>query len=426
MRLGLIGLSVAACGGGPGNPGGHPEPLTANLSGAIGIGITKPTTTSPRVVPLEVDAGAPAALSTLVKIDSAGNVTEVLDQSRPVFNELVTSTHVIVSGDFHDIAAADGSPLNCSLIAIPKTAAGDPVVCLLQGDQLEVEAYALSTNGPHDKPGMAARGGDLYFVQSTFDGSKYGSELRHWAGGADTTEVLIHLNPGGGSLLFQPFVAETSSDLCVVSIGEGGGGSPSGGATFCGSTAASNWSDIGVSFNVLNGPAAIQIGHLLVGSAQGGSHNAIDLDTLVASDTVGGGPELWGRTARATDGSVFGIFGTGGGGLQLLDNTGTSTTVDSSVPWTRIIGRGAYAWVYGGSKLQRFDLAAKTLDATNYLGMTTFLQVTDMSFSSANRIRLDGTLANGQPGIVAIDIDTGAITVTTQDIPRLSQVTPLQ
>lgn len=99
---------------------------------------------------------------------------------------------------------------------------------------------------------------------------------------------------------------------------------------------------------------------------------------------------------------------------------------DGSTQWERILGRGNYAWAYGGSQLRRIDLPTLVLGTANLLGSVNLLQVTDMSFSSGDLLRLDGVGSTGGPVVVSLDTVTGAITIETTDIPRFQDVVPLQ
>lgn len=412
--------------------------LTADLRGARSVALTLPAVATAQSFALESTSGG-ATFSTLVKVDSAGNVTEVLDQSRPAYDVAITPTHVLVSGNFHNILAVNATggsmEITCYLAAISRTAAGDSVECLaftglggspgspLPADQLSVFHNRAGDSGFEyvDEPGFVAWGTTAFFAVVTGNGPA--SELRRWLAGSGQTETLIHFS-SGAPMLYQPYVAPDGSHLCVVSIGA----NSEGGQTICGPIGGSesSWADASA---VIAQFTAFQVGSTLY---TGQSHQAsklIDLSDLsqqipatpvdlprLRDDSL---PLLDGqRTAFLRDGAI--------GMLYATYSTANNPVVDSSVTWSRMLGDGNFGWFYGSSQLRRLDRNTGVLEATNYLGQTGMLTVTGMSFSTANRIRLDGTAANGDPVIVAIDTSSGEVTVTTEDLPQFQQTAPLQ
>ena len=68
----------------------------------------------------------------LVGIDSDGSLFEVFSESAFVIGLRTTSTHLIVSGVFEGLTAEDGSPIDCTLVAVPLEAVDAPARCLSQ------------------------------------------------------------------------------------------------------------------------------------------------------------------------------------------------------------------------------------------------------------------------------------------------------
>lgn len=424
-------LALSAC---KKSGGGGASPLLANMSGAVGIAITK-ASGSPAFTGFAAAAQTTGqAFSEIVKIDASGNITPILDQTRPAYHAFVTATHVIVSGDFHGVVDVSGNSLDCYLAAIPRSASGEPIKCLLSGDPLDASYAGSDPTHPDanrskygDKPGFITLGTTAYFAQivglpNGGGGSDATSEFRRWVGGSDQTELLIHLNAGGGGQLVQPFAVDGAPNVCVAAYNAMG-------QMFCGATnPGTNWMDMGLS----PGDYSVQA-HLIGRNVVLGDGHAIRLDDLtVTSSGVASTinfPTNWDLTATTFDGRIVGISQpgtTGVGSIVLVDSSANVTVVDSTIGWSRMIADGNYGYFYGGSQLRRFDRATATLGTANLLGSTGMLQVTDMSFSSANRIRLDGTAASGSPVVVAIDASSGAITVSDASLPRFQEVTPLQ
>jgi hypothetical protein len=254
-------------------------------------------------------------------------------------------------------------------------------------------------------------------VTQTSTGATPFSELRRWALGADATEMLIHLALAQGAGQFiHPFAA--AGNVCAQF------NSVDGSRFLCGSATGSTWKDINAPQ-----PGGFAGGRpFMLGTDIIAASHVIHLADLSVSARPGAAgaqqPLLNSKFVRTLDGQQAVMVGSWG--MAQVKKDGTYVPLDSSVTWERIIDGGAYAWAYGGSRLQRFDLATAKLDPTNYLGQTGLLQVTDMSISTGGKIRIDGTGSSGLPVIVSIDTQTGAIAITTQDLPRLQSVLPLK
>lgn len=86
------------------------------------------------------------------------------------------------------------------------------------------------------------------------------------------------------------------------------------------------------------------------------------------------------------------------------------------------IGANSDALLYGGGDLRRVDLTTLAVSTANLLSAVQMLEVTAMAFTTANRVRLDGTDSSGQPTIVLVDTITGAVTTTAADVPTFSTI----
>lgn len=133
----------------------------------------------------------------------------------------------------------------------------------------------------------------------------------------------------------------------------------------------------------------------------------------------GAGGATWSAAdTRFSDGGAVGIDG---GSLALVGTSGSISIFDDSTAWERMLSDGN-CWTYGGNKLQRLDRASGDLDATNWLGTFGLLQVTDLLFTTDDRIRIDGVDTGGGPVVVYVDSSSGELTSTSTELPRMYQV----
>lgn len=422
--------------------------LTANMQGARQVAVTKENG-EPVQVGEELTGLLESLLEgTLVQIDDAGNTSEVLNAYRVVYYVLQTDNYVISAGEFSNILDADDNPIDCYLIAFSKTAAGDPVACLSQkpvGLYSPFDEYPLYRN-----KGVSARGGEVYFVTGSSEfyeahddevfGGGFGifigshdsanqvSELRLWTEGSDTTELMFQLEAADGNRLDRVFASTTNENVCATAFGVNN----ESGKAICGQPSdSSSWTVVGLAGDVT---VPQQIGNLVWLGAE-----TIDLDDLSVDATVGN------ASAPALDTEIYAL-GNGdhvalceyiecGENGENCDNAGivnlnsangvlAITVVDNSVEWERIKGNGSYIWIYGGDKLQRIAAGDGALDSTNFIVDLNLLQVTDMSFTALDSLRVDAKAGIGDV-ILYIDSD-GTTSIETTELDRFEEVVYLQ
>lgn len=420
-------LVVTACSGGGGGADDDDDddgttttptatPTPAAFAGAVGAASALAVLQGP-LTTAAFGSGGEFAASELVAIDSAGNVTHVFNEVHPTWGFVLTSSHVVASGNFLGVHDTDGNSLDCYLVAIPRTASGGPAQCLSQevvGTYAPGEAFS---NGHYDEPGIASDGLSVYFTM--FENTQGKSELRGWDGISDSTDLLVQLDATDGSRFYTPFAAQGVENVCALASAV----NSAAGKLVCGDPSLANWSQAPMGASPVLAET-MQLGNLVVSTDK-----KVDLADLTVADRVAGGsngglPKTRAKTVFTGDGGAVGI-GYGNSYFR-VDPNGDTSTLDGTAPWERLLGGAAYGWLYGGGELRRFDMFDGTLGATNYLSQTTMLQVTGMAYSTEDRLRLDGTGAAGGPVVVAIDTSSGAISVISEDIPRLGPIVPLE
>lgn len=431
--LSTLVLSVAACSGGgdddDDDDDGGGTPLTGDVSGAVGLALLKPAdepasgASFGEVAPVDTN-GEP--FFTLVKIDGDGNVDPVFNQLRPIHWVEVNDTHVAVSGRFDDVtvlqAGSGGeASIDCKLVVFPRTATGETVTCLTAASPGFPGNDPLLTEGvPIDYPGFTARGTDVFFTDLIQPSPTEGvTKLWRWQGGSDVIDLMLQLEDP--LALAQPFAADGGSHVCAVSHA---GGHPNGEETlYCSPLAAANWQVAPEDAGGFADRRALVLGATLV--------TGWSRVNLMTGEVVETGSQALPSGRRHTihrGTEAFGIrkdIAATGGDLVFVNSAG-GVVLDASVDWELIAGQGNGAFVYGTSQLRRLDFGTRTLEAENLLGSTTLLQVTDMSITTDDRIRLDGTTSAGFPAIVLVNTSSGEVTVTEEDVPRFQSVVPLQ
>ncbi len=392
--------------------------LTSDMSGAVGLAIRKPVETNGfAITAAETTGGQP--FFSLVKIDANGNIDPVFNQERPVYFVAVSSSHVIVSGDFYDVATPEDGAIRCYLVTFPRTASGEAVKCISKGAPgLPASIDPISGySTPPVEPGFVVAEGDVYFSETVQPNpSESTSRLWRWEAGAAENELLLQV--AAPLTLIQPYTSPVGSYVCV---------NDSQPSILCSPYDPPNWADSGADAGSGLDPVGMVLGTSLL--VQGSVINLVN-GTRIASPVVFGAtipPPPWARVVVGT--TAFGLQAIGTGNARRIVRfvpTGDILEIDATTNWERILGAGNYAFVYGSSRLQRLDLRTSVLGSSNLLGQVGLVQVTDVSFSTEGMLRLDGTGSSGLPVIVLLDTSAGTLTVTEQDVPRFQSVTPLQ
>lgn len=394
------------------------------MSGAVSVALAKPSVEEASAMfgaaPVDT-SGEP--FFTLVKIDADGNVDPVFNPQRPIHWVEVNDTHVAVSGRFTDVAVLveDGETpksIDCSLVTFPRTATGEAVTCISRGVGFPNSDPLQTEDVPLDYPGFTAEGATVYFTELQQENPTTGTtRMWKWDGGSAVVELMLQLSLP--LALAQPFALDGGAHVCAVSLASG---HPSGEEDlYCSPLSAPAWADVAGDSNGSPSRGLVLGTNLVMGYAR---VSLVDGTVVTAEEPMPSGRN---HTILVGD-TAWGLsVGLGGSGGDLVRVTSTgSTTIDASVDWERIAGAGNSAYVYGSSQLRRLDFATGVLDPTNHLGSTTLLQVTDMSLSTDDNIRLDGTTSTGIPAIVLVNTSSGEITVTQEDVPRFQNVTPLE
>ena len=407
---GLVLLAGASCNGGGSrnddDDGDPPSPLSASVQAATGIAIEK--------------GSSNAFQGELVTIGSGGDVTPVLSEARFTYGFVLTSSYVVASGDYYQVTTEDGGLVDCTLIAFRLDEDG-PVACLSQARVGNYDPNSADAPGM-DRTGIASDGDAAYFT-TTSAGTTH---LRRWQEGAGEVEILIQLAATEGNVMFQPFVSRANDNVCAHAPGVGS--NP--GKMICGSVSAGTYAIVDMNSEFVNWDALQVLDRVALLSG------TIDLTTLTYTEMVppeAGPPALIAKTVHSPTGAAVGISGASLGGwvydsaaLVVIGTNGLASLLDPG-PWEAIIGNDSYGWVYGGDELRRIELSPTiALQSTNLLASFGLLQISAMSFSTDDRIRIDGTSPMGDPVIVYLDTVTGEAVASAVELPRFYQVTYLE
>lgn len=428
VAVAVLFVCLAACTSGKDKGGG--EPLTSDMTGAVSLALSKPADVT------TIGGGGDGTIDTsgepfftLVKIDGDGNIDPVFNQQRPIFWVEVNATHVAVSGDFDGVAAfVDGETepqgIDCGLVVFPRTATGEEVKCLARSFHVGLypanDPHATGGSPSTDYPGFTATDGAVFFTEVIQPNpTDIEAHVWKWSSGSDVIEEMLQL--AEPFALSQPFAMNGGAHVCAMT---NNGGHPTGEeALYCTPEAPVSWQAVPedpsgfpymrarvLGTNLLTGYSRVSLVDGTVDLTSAAPLPSRREHTILVGDTA------WGLS--------LGI-GSLGGDLVRATSLG-GELVDNSVDWERIAGTSGGAYVYGASQLKRLDFATATLGTANLLGSTTLLQVTDMSLTTDDNIRLDGTTSTGQPAIVLVNTVTGAVTITDEDVPEFQLVTPLE
>lgn len=440
MKVRVVVLSVAlssVMSGCEKPDSGGAATLSGDMTGATGLAVTKPSASAsfqafgeatPTPTPAE-------PFSTLVKIDENGVPSPVFNQQRQVFGVILSPSHVVVAGNFHDVRATvaegeDEKAIDCYLVAFPRSATGEAVKCL---SERPTGRHLLGSDSPDPDPplGMAVRGEDFYFTVAY--GESEESQVWRWTGGADQVELLLQFAPESPAKFGEVHAMENAGFVCVQTLPNVYW------EALCTPVDTLDWQPSSATSEQGFSQHSLTLGTnlLLAGSILHLTDATVTpstVNTLPAGprNTIRVGNVAYGVTAGNTAPSETGCLGPNAC-LVRLQSDGTLTIFGETSPgsntsaldWERIVGADEVAYVYGESDLRRFDMAAAVLGTANLLGSTSLLNITDMSLSTTPLIRIDGTTSAGLPSIVLINTSSGSITVTEEDVPRFVSVTPL-
>ena len=376
--------------------------LTANLSGATALAISVSSSSSGFVS---------SKSRRLKRKDNSGNFTNVLNLARDSYFQLATGTHVIVSGNFTDIKATDGTKINCYLIAFPKTSSDEVVRCLSQSTVGTYWTYD-EVNGFYDNYGVATACTNIFWVTS--------GKLNKWDGTGSSTQTLISINVGSTESGFDDvYISNNQQNICVTRPAV----NAHKGQVICGQISSGTYSNINLGTSSWSS-RAIRINNKLMSWDK-----TIDLDALTVADQTNPIPSH--RTRMVSSSSTDAILiDEQNGRLVKVSDAGTVTVIDDTLSWSLVKAAGSYLYAYSssGGVLKRMQLSQTTLEATNYLASYGMLTVDDFSISldgGTELVRIDGTSSSGSQTVVYINAATGAVHSASSELPAIERIITL-
>lgn len=377
----------------------QPLALTANLGGATALAITVSSSSTSFVA---------SKSRRLKRKDNSGSFSDVLNLTRDSYFQILTTTHVIVTGNFTDIKASDGSKITCYLIAFPKTSTDEVVRCLSQSSTGTFWTYD-DINGFYDNHGVATDGTNVFWVT--------GGKLQKWDGTGDSVQTLITVTVGSTEAGFDDvYVSTNQQNICVtrpaLNLHKG--------QVICGQISSGTYSNINLGTSSWSS-RAIRINNKLMSWDK-----TIDLDSLTVSDQTNPIPAHLSRMVSASSTEAI-LIDEQNGRLVKVSDTGAVSVIDDTLSWNLVKASGGYLYAYssGGGVLKRMNLSQATLEATNYLASYGMLTVDDFSISldgATELIRINGTSTSGSQTVVYINAATGSVHSVSSQLPALERI----
>jgi hypothetical protein len=378
--------SLASCGG---TDSGNPKEIKANMLGAVALGVS----TSNK-----------KQFGSLVKFDGSNNPGRVLSHNLEIHNVRVSDALVVISGAFGKVIDVNGDTSECSLIAFQIDANDDGVFCLASGViGTYADDAASDSNSYYDSAGFNLYGDTVYFIEHGTNNNEGGyvasgtkSNLWRWTLGASSADKILELSGADGNQMHDVYLSSSGERLCVLAPAL----NSAPGKLLCteASSSTPNWTQpvTGQNHNsatfffnnqIINQSYTLDMSDFSQGA--GVSALPISENELVVGSTH----------AAMIDFSAD---------LKVLDSSLDATVNDSSVNWSKIVGAGDVAWVYGEGVLKKIDMTNGTLGETNYLDEVSIQEVTQMDLTTPTTMRIYGTVGGGLAQLL-INLETGDV-----------------
>ena len=406
---GLFVVAAVACTGGDEGDGGDDGILLADMDGAAAVALREPVTEAFAIgAPTPTPPGGCDGEFEFVKVDDQGVVTPVLNQPFAADWIEATTSNIVVRGAGMVTTSGGDQAFWCCLLAVPKDSG--PVRCLSK------EA-GVGLSDPLFATGIATRGEEVFFTQ--YAAAEGFHRLAYWDGSSSDLQFRLQLSD---TELIQPFIAAASAitpNACVRTLDPAFTES----GMLCGDPYATNpgWAPVVSSTALTSFAFATMVGdsHVFLGA------ESLDLATLTTQVVTPyqaffdeGKPRL-----TADDGSIIGLSGSS---IVRAAAPATAEELESAPDgggvWEVIIGHNDVGFALGGNDLRRIDLTSAVVGTSNYLSEINMLEITDVAFTTGERIRLEGTDGTGQPVTVLVDTVTGDVTVGSAGVPTFETI----